>query len=241
MNVVKSWMSLPRQKQPSKEYKSYERLKIAIKDPLIIVKFTLFENIARHLNSFLVQFQTDEPMVPFLCQLLDDIMRSLASRVVLKDAMTKANTCLSLIKLDFKSTSVHKRPEDVDAGVAAKFELQELVKKKEVNDTQCLKFKKDTILLLPALCAHVAEKSPLRVALRDMSDVLYQIENASICERRFPSLLELLYIKDQITNSSAEDAKKEFTDFIRVVVNQNRDTFMQYDKPSDDGRLDEFY
>ena len=45
-----------------------------MKDPLIIVKFKLFENIARHLNSFLVQFQTDEHMVPFLSQRLDDTM-----------------------------------------------------------------------------------------------------------------------------------------------------------------------
>ena len=115
--------------------------------------------------------------------------------------------------------------------------MQELVKKKEVNDTQCLKFKKDTVLLLSTFCAHMSEKSPLRVDLA--RHVRYFIpsslvENPSICERRFSSSLEVLDIKDQITNSSVEDAKKEFTDFIRVVVNQNRDTFMQYNKPSDD-------
>lgn len=54
MKVAKFWMSLPKQKQPSKEIKSYERLKIAIKNPLIIIKFKLFENIARSLiNSCL--------------------------------------------------------------------------------------------------------------------------------------------------------------------------------------------
>ena len=71
---VKFWMSLSKQKQPLKENKSYEQLKIAIKDPLIIVKFKLFENTARNLNSFQVQSQTDELMVPFLCQRLEDIM-----------------------------------------------------------------------------------------------------------------------------------------------------------------------
>ena len=78
-------------------------------------------------------------MAPLLCQRLEGIMRSLASRAVLEDVMTKANTCVSLIKVDFRSNSVHKRPEDVDVGVAAKFEMQVLVEKKEVNDTQCLK------------------------------------------------------------------------------------------------------
>ena len=132
VKVIKFWMSLPKQKQPSEEHKSYERLKIAMKDPLIIVKFKLCENIARHLNSFLVQFQTDEHMVPFLSQRLDDTMCWLAWRIVLKYVMTKANTCVSFIKVNIKSISVHKRPEDVDAGVATKFEMQELVKKKEL-------------------------------------------------------------------------------------------------------------
>ena len=92
-------------------------------------------------------------------------MLSLASRVVLKDVMTKANTCISLIKVDFKSISIHKRPENVDVGDAAKFKMQELVKKTEVNDTEFLYFKKDAILLLSTLRAHMAQKSPLRVAL----------------------------------------------------------------------------
>ena len=47
-------------------------------------------------------------------------MLSLASRVVLKDVMTMVNTWVSLVKVVFKSTSVHKGPEDVDEGVAAK-------------------------------------------------------------------------------------------------------------------------
>ena len=107
-----------------------------------------------------------------------------------------------------------------------------------------LKFRKDTILLLYT-CAHMAEKSPLRVVcLAQHAGCFIQsslVENAIICERRFLSLLEVLYIKNQITNSSTEDTKKEFTDFIRVAVNQNRDIFMQCDKPSDDVRLDNFY
>ena len=52
------------------------------------------------------------------------------------------------------------------------------------------------------------------------------VENPSICERRFSSLLEVFYNKDQTTSSSVEDAKKEFTDIIRVVVNQSRENFL---------------
>ena len=68
----------------------------------------------------------------------------------------------------------------------------------------------------------MAEKSPLSVALARHARCFIPSslgDNPSICERIFSSLLEVLYIRDQITNSSAEDAKKELTDIIRVVVN----------------------
>ena len=195
---------------------------------MIIAKFKLFENIARHLKSFLVQFQTDEPMAPFLRHRLEDIMRSLAW-VILTDVMTKANTYASLIKVGFRSTSVHKCPEGVDVEVTANFEMLELVKKKEVNDIKCLKFKKDTVLLWSTLCAHMAEKPVLRVPSARHARCFIpssSVENPSICERRFSSLLEVFYNKDQTTSSSVEDAKKEFTDIIRVVVNQSRENFL---------------
>ena len=145
-------------------------------------------------------------MVPLLCQHLEDIVRSLASRAVLKDVMTKANTCVSFIKVDFKSTSVHKRPEDVDVGVAAKFEMQVLVEKKEVNDTQCFKL---TQFYFDLLCVLTRLK---RVALARQARCFIPsslVENRSISPRRFSSLLEVLYIKDPITNFSAENAKKK--------------------------------
>ena len=194
---------------------------------MIIAKFKLFENIARHLKSFLVQFQTDEPMAPFLRHRFEDIMRSLAW-VILTDVMTKANTYASLIKVGFRSTSVHKCPEGVDVEVTANFEMLELVKKKEVNDIKCLKFKKDTVLLWSTLCAHMAEKPVLRVPSARHARCFIpssSVENPSICGRRFSSLLEVLYNKDQIASSSNKDTKKEFTGLILNVMNQSRDNF----------------
>lgn len=48
-------------------------------------------------------------------------------------------------------------------------------------------------------------------------------------------------MRKQITSSCAEDAKKEFIEFIKNAVRHNRGDFLQFDKPSDSTRLDEFY
>ena len=53
MKTVKFWMGLPRSKQPKEDNKSYQRLKSAINDPLIPVKFRFFAKTAAELNKFL--------------------------------------------------------------------------------------------------------------------------------------------------------------------------------------------
>lgn len=113
--------------------------------------------------------------------------------------------------------------------------MQELVKKKEVNDTQCLKFKKDNFTFIYFLCWHswkISIKSGFRPACQIFFPNVFSWESKYMWKK---------IIKRQITNSSAEDTKKELNECIEAVVNQKGATFMQYDKPSDDARLVEFY
>ena len=80
-------------------------------------------------------------MVPFLAQSREEIIRTFASRFIIKDVLDKANTCIHLIKMNFKEASQHKRPENVDIGIATKLELNDLKKKGKVTETQILRFK----------------------------------------------------------------------------------------------------
>ena len=73
VTVVKFWMSLPKSKQPSSDNKSYTWLQEAITDSLIKMKFKFFAAVANNLTSFLVTFQTDNPIVPFLAQSIEKL------------------------------------------------------------------------------------------------------------------------------------------------------------------------
>ena len=81
---------------------------------MITLKFKLFGNISKFLNSLL------------------------ASRVILEDLVINNNTYVKLSKVNFKDPSVHKCPGYFDVGVAAKFQIRDLVKKRKVNQTQRL-------------------------------------------------------------------------------------------------------
>ena len=47
---------------------------------LVPVKMIFFADIARTLNKFLVTYQTEKPMVPFLADSLEDILRTFSSK-----------------------------------------------------------------------------------------------------------------------------------------------------------------
>ena len=85
--IVDYWKGLLRSKQQGQgevgANTSYDHLCVAYKDPLFPAILLFFEEVARSLNAFLVVFQTDQPMVPFLAETLDELIRSLFSKFIL--------------------------------------------------------------------------------------------------------------------------------------------------------------
>ena len=66
----------------------------------MIVKFDVLKELASKLNVFLVKFQTDSPMIPFLFDVPETLLRSLMKRFALRAKLEEVNTPYQLIKLD---------------------------------------------------------------------------------------------------------------------------------------------
>ena len=65
MTLIKAFQSKALSKCP-KDNKYYDNLVKCHLNSLITVYLDLFRDVATRLNVFLVKFQTDSPMVPFL-------------------------------------------------------------------------------------------------------------------------------------------------------------------------------
>ena len=76
--MVNHWESLPKWKRPSS--KSYENLLTAVNDNLIPAKLQFFSFIASLFKPFLLKYQSDKPMLPFLH---DDLLK-LVKKVLLQ-------------------------------------------------------------------------------------------------------------------------------------------------------------
>ena len=142
MEVVKYWQTLPKSKQPGNQ--SYAYLVTFVKDPLLLVKLQPFQDIARRLNSFLVLFQSERPMVPLLTTILEDLIRQLCAKFIKNDILSNAQTTLALIKIDVTDVTKHKSIENIHLGYSINCELKILKQHGKINDSQVRTFKKES-------------------------------------------------------------------------------------------------
>ena len=112
VEIVQFWKGLSKSNLPEKGVPgantSFEHLKKAIDDPIIPVQFAFFQEIASKLNSFLLVFQTDKPMIPFFVEILEKLLGTLLAKLIKKDVLQTACSTLKLIKIDISDKKFKK-------------------------------------------------------------------------------------------------------------------------------------
>ena len=69
-------------------------------DRLMFAKMQFFHDIANILTEFLTKFQTDNQVMPFFSDLLENILRRLMKFFILAEVIKAAATAYKLMKLD---------------------------------------------------------------------------------------------------------------------------------------------
>ena len=75
--------------------------------PLISVKFQFFKDVADMLSPYLLQFQTDTPLMPLVCGALEEIMHHLMRMNLRSTIVAKANTTYELVNIDLSDKENH--------------------------------------------------------------------------------------------------------------------------------------
>ena len=76
VNVIKHFQALCKSKQRTKN-NSYDTLVTHQTDVLMKIKIQFFVDVASMMSWYLKQFQTDNPMMPFASEILDNPIRML--------------------------------------------------------------------------------------------------------------------------------------------------------------------
>ena len=87
-------------KCPDPKTKSFETVKQCVADPLLAGKLSFFLSVAQLVTPFLAAYQTDKPMLPFLCADLYKMVKALMNRFVKDDVMACVSSVQQLLKID---------------------------------------------------------------------------------------------------------------------------------------------
>ena len=234
VQLMKVFVAKAPRKQP-KDNISYNNLKAYHTNPLIVIYLHLFRDVAARLNCFLIKFQTDGPMVPFLSEEMGGILRWLLGFFIKKEVLKAANSMYKLCKLQVSDEGNWKLKTDIKLTTSG----GEALKKVPSRLHQGLKG--SWVRMLKGMIEKIQER-PISYKLVRVSAALDPV-NMAILESEteqslFDKIVAIMYSNKRITAKQEDTAKEQFDNFLQMVVKCNKNAFANFNKKND--RVDEF-
>ena len=185
--------------QKDKQYceptsKSYQTVKkIVNTDPLICLKMAFFESVAKQLQPFLVLFQSDSPLLPFMSTHLQKMITALMKRFIKSDLVERANTVSRLLRLDVLDKKNIVDREKIDVGFVVKNLIKTMKREKKISDLQVMEFLLQSLAFLQKTTKKLMEKTPISYTFaRDVTCLDPSVFLNDTAKTRFRSVLSKL-------------------------------------------------
>jgi hypothetical protein len=237
--VVKFVKAVENKKIPNPKTKTFDIVKDAANDNLMVVKLKAFVSIVNIIEPFLVLYQTDHPMLPFLAKDLETMLRKLMERCLKETTLKKATSKQLLeINLDDKENKLplHK----VNMGFSAENILKTLLREGSVKEPDAFSLRKQCRSFLLSVISALSEKSPLKYSVVQFSscfDPRNMNDDNPNTIKTFQSLLYTLNECGKVVESQCDSLISTFKEFI--IEFGFTENFKQF-KPGKD-RLDEIF
>lgn len=106
-NLAKYVKAVYESKCPDPSTKSFEAVKEATNDPLIFAKLHFSLSVSKQVTCFLLFYQTNKPVLPFLANDLFNLLKSIMARFVKRDIMDKVTSIEKLLKVKVSNKDSH--------------------------------------------------------------------------------------------------------------------------------------
>ncbi|KAJ8348774.1 hypothetical protein SKAU_G00273630 [Synaphobranchus kaupii] len=219
-SLVKYVDAVRTKKLPNPGTGSFDTIETARQDQLFLAKLHFFMAISRAFSPFLTKYQTDEPVMPFLCKDLAELMKSLLRRFV-KRELLQGITPLQLIRLDVADQKNWVCLKEADIGLGAESVLKELQRKNSVGELTVLEFRKDCLKGMSNILKKVQDKSPLKYpTVRQMAclDPTVMYSDPDWCQGRMGSLVQKFLQDNQLSGgvSTGDVITQQFGNFLSL-------------------------
>ena len=160
VKIVNHWSSLPPSKQP--KCKSYKVLKNAMKNPSVVAKFNFFSFLAGHLLPYLTRYQSQKPMIPFLHDDIQQLVKELLTLTIKSEVTDNCKEDYkALLKIDLRDVRNHIKKKDMHVGFGTLDELQSLLRKDLISHADINKFRIEAREFVVTLLEKMFRKNPL--------------------------------------------------------------------------------
>ena len=215
-----------------KNCKSYETIKECVNDKCFLAKLYYFKCIALQLQPFLVKYQTNNPMVPFLSNDLCMLIRALMRRFVKRDNLDGLND-EKLVKLDIKDTKIHVIYKRIDEGFAN--EKLKGTNASKPSEREIMEFKMQSKECLIALLSKLLEKCPVTYSLVRHSICFHpqkMVKDKDGSLAHFKKVLTLLVNHNRVAEKDCDPLIEEYNLFLDKIPEIGISKFKDFD-PND--------
>jgi hypothetical protein len=229
--LVKVYIEAVARKAPDSQ--TFVKVKKAVGDRLLTAKLGFLQSIALQLEPFLVTFQSNKSLLPFMYGDLYSLLRNLMQRFIKNEVMGSVNSAAALMAIDICKKDNHKLLQNIDIGFAASTAC------KSVGGIEGLKFREECCTYMQHLCKKMTEKCPLKYTLCKGATCLnpkVMLSN-TLSKSRITIALEVFIEKNRVTPGVADIIKREYID---VCGNSDvRERLQRFNRDADS--LDEFF
>lgn len=235
VKVIKEWEKKAKSYRPSNA--SYSTLVEFHLDKFVPLRMEFFRYVAKMMQEYLLHFQTDRPMLPFVADSLEEQMRNLMKIVIKPSVVEEAKTPFLLMKVDLDKAD-NRLVTSLNIGTALKQMLNAVKPKQEEKK----KFLSECSLAVVSLLKKLQERSPLNYALcRNASSLSpnQMVNDKASSVMRFKGFAEGLSKIKLITTDEADQAKSQYESFIGLECQLNKEEFIQFNHTTH--RIDSFF
>ena len=105
-------------------------MKNALKDPSAVAKFNFFSFLAGRLLPYLTRYQSQKPMIPFLHDDIQQLVKELLSLTIKFEVIGNSKQdYYALLKIDLRDVRNHIKKNDLHVGFVTLDEVQSLLRK----------------------------------------------------------------------------------------------------------------
>ena len=208
----------------------------ACDDTLIDAKLKFFIAVTKPLQEFLLKFQTDPPMTPFLALSLKDLLLSITGHFLIKEVLEKADTFKKLSTIYPADKKKQKDPKHVGIGFAARRTLKKVTEKKAASELFILSFKNDCINFLSSIVIKLLGRCPLKYSLvqGSMSVILQKlVSDSAEAQVKFERLRQILLCGKWCLAEACDEILTQFKGFVLEMKQNHLAEFLSFNINTD--------